>query len=677
MYRKPTATILSLLLFSLSLVVVGGAFLPLTVFSQTTPAAVDKRNIKISVSPNPVRTGESVAVRISVNVSGDQKIEPPQFDYPNFDLVDESVSRRITTVIHNGSYIPKQENTYTYLLYPKKPGEHPIKNISIKIGDKKVFLSNQFVVVRKNDDSPPSQNARQNPRRWSYPGSNGRATSRRSPGMGPGGGAQAGSQTESSRYRTNNNTGSSTEPSFPLNSDFTVRLQLSKSSAYVGEPVIAEYYLYDFNNLHKIDIKKWPTFNGFWKEDLEIPTRFNFEAAYVGGQRVRRALLGRFALYPLKPGKLSIDKLIVNGMYSSNMHRGRRNNPFDMFFSHRSVKRASHSSQNKTVSVTKLPEDGRPTDFYGAVGQFDISIEADKSTVKENEPITFTFKISGEGNVHEVEEPKIKFPDTFDLYESKTKIQTLAPRGVRIALKKTKQFDLLVLPRKEGKYTVGKLEWPYFDPKSKEYKIITTEPIEIEVGPGDKSKIDDAVIIANANFGNGGVPAVLPKKELRYLKSADNVMIKSFNLNSRIFENLAWSIFGLNFLLFGLLAWRNKNSLVDFKAMQNTRTARIHKAIAEIDAITSGSKSNFDNLQNAIHSLLLAALESKNFSLTRSEIAHMWKEKSLSETFLKRAFNFLDQCDAARFSGNSDTGSSEFKATAKKARQLLKQAKSL
>ena len=56
-----------------------------------------------------------------------------------------------------------------------------------------------------------------------------------------------------------------------------------------------------------------------------------------------------------------------------------------------------------------------------------ISLKTDKKTVKENEPITFTFEVNGEGNVHEVEEPEIPFPDAFDLYESKTKVQKLAP----------------------------------------------------------------------------------------------------------------------------------------------------------------------------------------------------------------------------------------------------------
>lgn len=653
--RSERSKLISLVI--LAIFVSFGSIAPLTVAHSQFRRPSSDRDIKISVTPNPVALGESVSVRISVAINGDEHIDPPSFEHPNFELVDQGVSRQITTTIVNGSYVPSQRNTYTYILYPRKAGEITIENIYLTVGGKKVYLSNQKVVVQNSGNAKQNRYAAQPQPFQNY-----------SPNS-----QQDSDDTDDSGSYANNDS----ESSFQLNSDFTVRVKLNKSKVYVGEPVVVEYYLYDFDNLHKIDIKKWPTFDGFWKEDLEIPTRFNFEPARVGSRNVRRALLGRFSLYPLKPGKHRLDKLIVDGMYSTNMQRGRRNRPFDMFFGHRAIKKAGHASQEEAVQVLPLPESGKPDNFNGAVGNFSISLTTDKTSVKANEPISFVFKVAGEGNVHEIEEPAIKFPEAFDLYESKTKVQRLAPRGVRIALEKSKSFEMLVLPRKQGSYKIASIDWPYFDPDSKSYKVLTTEPIEIEVGPpkaGEQN--DDSVVIATAD--PMATNLLQPKAELRFLKSVDAVLTKPRLSYAQLLEKISFGLFSVNFMLLGLIFWRKRESFIDFSSLKNSKAVRMRKAIRMADS-ACGNKANIDYhlAQTAVRELIFAILEEKDTNLTKDEIAELWLSRDLPGEFLEKAMQALDLCDSARFAAKQTANSGSNPPIQKLVHNLVKEAKNL
>ena len=432
---------------------------PITVLAQSS-ARVRQAKKKIAVvdatiTPNPSTLGSSISLRISVDLRGSQRIQKPTFNSADFDTIGQSYSEEIVTVVEGGRFVPKRKNVYTYILYPKKSGSLFISDIRLRVG-RQVLSTEDVEVIVTGGSAPTNPVAVPNPN--PIP------------------------KSASSQIPIVNNTNLGTP--FRLNSDFTVRVRLDKKKSYVGEAIIAEYNLYAYDNLTQVHVKRWPTFTGFWKEDLEIPTRFRWRDSYVGRTRVSKALLGRFAIFPLKPGKVRLNKLLVSATYISKMHRNRTNDPFGNFFGFRMMKKAAHASQDETIEVLPLPMAGKPEDFTGAIGQFDIALKAKKKNLKVNEPLHLQFVIQGVGNFHAIEEPELKLPPELEMYESNTKIEKAGVQGIRASLNRTKIFEYLIIPRKGGDFTVPSLNWNYFDPEDKKYKKLSTDPIAITVAPG-------------------------------------------------------------------------------------------------------------------------------------------------------------------------------------------------
>jgi hypothetical protein len=49
-----------------------------------------------------------------------------------------------------------------------------------------------------------------------------------------------------------------------------------------------------------------------------------------------------------------------------------------------------------------LPEEGRPDNYSGAVGQFVFDVKVKPTEVALGDPITITLQITGEGNVDSI-----------------------------------------------------------------------------------------------------------------------------------------------------------------------------------------------------------------------------------------------------------------------------------
>ena len=73
------------------------------------------------------------------------------------------------------------------------------------------------------------------------------------------------------------------------------------------------------------------------------------------------------------------------------------------------------------IEVLPLPEEGRPADFGGAIGQWKLDVTAKPTDVAVGDPITVTIKVSGNGNIDTVPMPKLGPLDGFKTYDPTTK----------------------------------------------------------------------------------------------------------------------------------------------------------------------------------------------------------------------------------------------------------------
>ncbi|HUC85492.1 MAG TPA: BatD family protein [Candidatus Acidoferrales bacterium] len=156
---------------------------------------------------------------------------------------------------------------------------------------------------------------------------------------------------------------------------------------------------------------------------------------------------------------------------------------FEDFFGNVVEKPITLRADVETVEVLPLPLPGRPANFSGAVGRFEVSSQATPTQLTAGDPITLRFKVSGEGNFDRVYAGGLNSSAEWKTYSTSAKFDPADSAGYS----GTKTFEQAVIPLKAGSEKIPPLVFSYFDPDKRQYVTRTTTPIAIEVAPGSGS----------------------------------------------------------------------------------------------------------------------------------------------------------------------------------------------
>ncbi|HEX3132129.1 MAG TPA: hypothetical protein VHX44_00945, partial [Planctomycetota bacterium] len=126
-----------------------------------------------------------------------------------------------------------------------------------------------------------------------------------------------------------------------------------------------------------------------------------------------------------------------------------------------------------TLTVTALPDAGRPDDFSGLIGPLEASASIDRPRISTGEGTVFTVTLTGP-QVGLGHRPTLTLPASVQAY---AKDDDESKAGVR-------QFRWDLVPGTAGEITLLALTFPYFDPQGRTYRRATTNPVSITVLPG-------------------------------------------------------------------------------------------------------------------------------------------------------------------------------------------------
>jgi len=307
----------------------------------------------------------------------------------------------------------------------------------------------------------------------------------------------------------------------PINSNeaFFVQLDTDKKEVFVGEQITASWYLYTRGIIRDLDTLKYPALHGFWKEDIEMATHLNFETELVNGIPYKKALLASFALFPIKEGTPVIDPYLAKCSVIS------ADDPMGFGKAYQYTK----ASNELKVVVRPLPTEGRPSDFSGAVGDFQVSSRIDDKTPVTNQPFAFKVRFEGHGNAKLIDLPPFEPPQGIEIYETQKDAKFFKTGS------SFKEFTVMLIPRAEGDYTIPAISASVFDPQSKKYVRKTTEPLRVHVAKGEEKAGADSPMAANGtSAGKTAKKAVVetePELDLR-LKSGLSLTSAQMSLGS-------------------------------------------------------------------------------------------------------------------------------------------------
>ena len=164
----------------------------------------------------------------------------------------------------------------------------------------------------------------------------------------------------------------------------------------------------------------------------------------------------------------------------------------DGFFDQR-VMRRQVAIAPATVTVSTLPEAGRPANFTGLIGPVTAESSLERERVSVGEGVVLSLVVSGR-QTDLVTRPNLQVPG----------VQLYPKDDTSAAGKRTFRWD--VVPAAAGAITIPALSVPYFDPAGKAYRQATTRTLTLTVLPG-RSRDLGAV---GARPVDAAAPAVAP-----------------------------------------------------------------------------------------------------------------------------------------------------------------------
>ena len=557
-------------------------------------------------APSQVAVGEQFRLTYTVNtddVSGFRAGNiPDAFDV----LMGPSTSTQSSFQMVNGHTSSSTSVTYTYILSATKNGSFTIPAAHASVHGKTVHSNELHIKV-----SGTAQQGRSN---------------------GGGQPSQGGGQMRAAGSHISGN-------------DLFIKVSANKSRVHEQEPILLTYKVYTLVDLTSLS-GKMPDLKSFYTREVPLPQEKSFKIESLNGRPYRTVTWQQYVMFPQTTGKLEIPSITYDGMV---VLQNRNVDPFEAFFNGGSgyveVKKEI-KAPGLTITVDPLP--ARPTNFSGGVGTFNLSAQLDKTEVKANNPVNLRIVVSGSGNLKLIKQPVVNLPKDFDQYdakiEDKTKLTTNGIEGSMV-------YDMLIVPRHQGKYDIPPVEFTYFDIQSNSYKTLRSQPFTLNVAKGDGSS-------SVSSYSSEELKQL--NQDIRYIKT-DNTRLRAvdeFFFGSTFYWiSLAvlLAVFISLFIIFRHRAIENAN-ISKMRGKRANKVAVRRLRVAD-KLLKAGKQSEFyDEVLRALWGYVGDKLNMPVAQLSRENISQQFSERGVDEATLSQFLGALDECEYARYAPGDPRG---------------------
>ena len=438
--------------------------------------------------------------------------------------------------------------------------------------------------------------------------------------------------------------------------DVFVRIILSKSKAYEQEGILCTIKLYTKYNIQQFMPTLQPSFDGFISQELPITSSINRIENY-NGENYMVADLKQCILFPQRSGTLTI----TSGNYDLTViqYQTVRSGMFGMMMRTPVEKEIKVSSNKATINIVPLPEP-KPADFCGAVGTFSASTRMLNDNLKTNEAGTLRLTINGNGNLKNIQTPKIAFPSQFDVYDPQTTVDA-NPSGDHLT--GTVTIDYAFVPQYVGKFEIPATSFSYFDPVKNKYERISINGYELDVAKGSSS--------------SSSAPAGLTqRKDIIHIKTGDLSLANGHIMFVNTWWYLLWYLVPLVIFCTILFYYRKLIKERANVALMKTKRANkvANKRLKNARQLMSKNKHDafFEEMLRALWGYFSDKLTIPVSELNRDNIFLELSKYGVTENVCNDIIGLLDDCEFARYAKSEENGS-DMSVVYKKACDLINQ----
>lgn len=282
--------------------------------------------------------------------------------------------------------------------------------------------------------------------------------------------------------------------------DVRMEATVGDTEVWVGQAVPLTQTLLTTENILHYEVRDEPAITSFVVQPIEGQT-----AAYTtrrGNRQYTARALDRKLLVPQAAGTYEI------GSWVWEVHvPNRSGDPFS-FFSRGRIEALMRRTQPITLEVKALPTAGRPGDFGGAVGRFELRAELDRRRAAVNEAVAIRVTVEGDGFLGGVAPPKLDLPPDARVFDPEVESAAEVREG-RLVFRKT--WEWILVPATTGTLELPEVSFPYFDPEGERYDRAVQPLGAVEVEPG----------AAVASTGPPGGEVRRVRRDLAFIKPLD------------------------------------------------------------------------------------------------------------------------------------------------------------
>ena len=423
--------------------------------------------------------------------------------------------------------------------------------------------------------------------------------------------------------------------------DVMVKLILDRNEVYVGQPVVASIYLMTRESVSGVsDIR--PQFKDFWGERADIPNPPRAERRKIGGRIYQSFLLFRSVLFPLKTGELTIDAVPVTVQVSTGGFFGR-------------AKEFNRSTEPVTVNVKPLPEENKPLQFDTAhVGRFSLTAQLDRNRVSAGKPVTLTLTIAGEGNLRNIDLPKLPQSKDYRTYPPSV-TENLAIKGGKFQGEKSVEY--LIVPMKAGVVAIPRMYFNYFDPETSEYGTLSTPDLSITVTEGEAAGPAEVEENPPEELAQNGKP-VIHERDFEPIRFPGKLKTETKPISRRpwfVFLLLAAPLAFVLVISAEKLAGALKRKSPG--ALRREEEKKLRRRLDDAQGLLQSDDPVlfYGEIEKILEDALSLHLDESARGMTRKELNEKLEQAGFDEGFISSVGEIFDSCGRVRFApGGAD-----------------------
>jgi hypothetical protein len=307
------------------------------------------------------------------------------------------------------------------------------------------------------------------------------------------------------------------------------------------------------------------------------------------------------------------------------------------------------SSASLTIGIRPVPSAGQPASFSGAIGRFQLALDADPKSLRVGDPLSVTLTVRGEGLLETVHPPALEQQGTL---ARDFKVQVDPPAVKTDSDAKT--FTYTLRPRHAGIREVPPIEMAYFDPDTQQFQVVRSAPVPLRVDAASTLALTE-VVDASGESGKSVPGQELTEGILANYHGPALLVPQHFHIH--LGQRTALLLVFPPVVYGAALLWRwhrrRRQHHPDYqrarkagqRALTALRTLKTHQ--------TQADPALYDGVHQALTGYLGDKLRLVGAGLTVDDVTRHLQARHLDPALLEQVTSLLHLCDSARYAPGS------------------------